>query len=263
MIRPMSRPKIQPLPDWSGEDVYILGGGPSLRDFDWGQLVGRNTIGCNAAYRHGAEICNIDCFGDARFWASAGYDIENSYTGWLVTNYTVFEWFNPFKQTDMGKVPPWAKYFPRRDIGLAGPGENALGWNHNTGALAINLALKLGAKRVLLLGFDCRNGTETEPLRTHWHDDPLEPQDRYRLHYPNFILGFENVKAALPETYPDAEILNVTDGYSELYTFPRIGYAEAGLREPSRLRIPRSETALGDVLTGSGGFAASQPLRGA
>lgn len=36
----------------NGAPIFVLGNGPSLRDFDFGRLKGRDTLGMNAAYRY-------------------------------------------------------------------------------------------------------------------------------------------------------------------------------------------------------------------
>jgi len=40
---------IEVLPDnsWKDEDCYIIGGGPSLKRFNWSLLKGKKTIGIN------------------------------------------------------------------------------------------------------------------------------------------------------------------------------------------------------------------------
>ncbi len=42
-----------------------------------------------------------------------------------------------------------------------------LSWNKNSGSAAINLAMHLGAKKIILLGFDMVNDPKTN--RSHWH----------------------------------------------------------------------------------------------
>ena len=132
-------PKSPPLPDWSGRDVFVIGGGPSLTDFDFNLLRGRCAIGCNQAFRKGAEICQICAFGDNDFWEACGQELEG-FGGWVATCYPVPE------------KTPWLARYARQDDGLAfGP---TLAWNGHTGALCTNLALSLGALRVFLLGMD-------------------------------------------------------------------------------------------------------------
>jgi len=41
---------------WSGRRVYVVGGGPSLRDFDWSRLTGESWIGCNQAWIHDPPV---------------------------------------------------------------------------------------------------------------------------------------------------------------------------------------------------------------
>jgi hypothetical protein len=48
---------------WSGEVVYIIGGGPSLKTLDLGVLADRRVIGCNDAYMLGPWV-GICFFGD-------------------------------------------------------------------------------------------------------------------------------------------------------------------------------------------------------
>lgn len=209
-------PNPNPLPDWQGEDVFIIGGGLSLAGFDFNRLRGFCTIGCNQAFLLGAEICNIAMFGDFLFWdacirgmgmggqrASApAFDIM-AYRGWVATNYKV------------GAPPPWLRIYHRKERGLAVG--DTLGWNDNTGAAAINLALTLGAKRVFLLGFDMRR----TPERSHWHDKLLEQSKD--THYAKFRAGLHEVAQDLPTVFPGREVINVTDGFSALEGFPRRG----------------------------------------
>lgn len=196
-------PKTQPLPNWSDEDVYIIGGGPSLRNFDFDQLRGLNTIGCNQAFILGAERCNICIFGDWLFWERCKDALED-YGGWVATNYGTPE-----------VLPPWLHRYDRLENGLCGPEDRRLAWNGNTGCLAINLALLLGAARVLLLGVDLgANGNG----KTHWHDKQLE-QARGE-HYRRFAEGYATIARSLNEKFPGRKVLNVSNGKSKLECFP-------------------------------------------
>lgn len=207
-------PKTEPLPDWNGQDAYVIGGGHSLKDFDFGQLLPLNTIGCNQAFRLGGEACKVCIFGDFKFWHVFRQEIAECFTGWVATCY----------RTDT--CPAWLKAFARKTEGLATG--NTLGWNFNTGSSAINLALTMGAKRVFLLGFDCKMGPT--PDESHWHNAAIETP--MPANYEKFMAGFSNVAKALPEVFPGREII-VVGAESKLECFPRFTFAEAGLVAPN------------------------------
>jgi hypothetical protein len=65
-------PVWNPVEKWKNEDVFIIGGGNSLRDehFDWNLLKPELTIGCNTAFTLGPEICKVMVFGDKRWYES-------------------------------------------------------------------------------------------------------------------------------------------------------------------------------------------------
>ena len=210
-------PKRQALPDWTGEDVYVLGGGPSLRDFDWNRLQDRNTIGCNQAFLHGASICNICCFGDPDFWRLYSDQLFHEYGGWVVSNLP--------RLTEKGlpdQPPQWVHIFQRLDRGLSSE-PDALAWNMNTGSVAIHLALLLGARRIYLLGFDCTG--------THWHDEGPRAQVQNPVSFNNFQEGMKRIADELPKVFPGREIVNVSDGTSKLTAFPILNIKDVFAQE--------------------------------
>lgn len=188
---------------WAGKDCYVIGGGPSLKGFDWSLLRDRLTIGCNdTAHELGHGIVDIAVFGD-RVWYDSHKDelvLFHESGGEVVTCLPNF------------RVPsfPWLKVMARTPRGLSLEG---LGWNGSTGAAAVNLALLLGAVRVFLLGFDMKiiGG------KFNWYegdeDDPLV--------YNRFLDGFGYVARDLPHVFPEAGVFNVTDD-SVLDVFPKI-----------------------------------------
>lgn len=204
-------PKTSPLPNWAGQDVFLIGGGRSLRYFDFSQLKYRNTIGCNQAFELGPEICKISFFGDFRFW-EAYKDRLADFAGWVATNYQA------------PPLAPWVKHFRRQDEGLAG---DSVAWNANSGAAIINLALILGARRVFCLGYDCCGGAEGT---NHWHGRAIEQQTPQ--HYARFLEGFSSVAQSLPALFPGREVWNVTEGGSRLEAFPCCSFERAGLSSP-------------------------------
>lgn len=191
---------------WKNQDVFIIGGGHSLEHFDWKLLENENTIGCNDAFKHGKEICKVCIFGDIKWFASFERDLSR-YKGTVFTNCL---------QLQKTKLP-WLWTMPRKGSGLY---EDALGWNGNTGAEAINLALLLGAKRVYLLGFDMHLSKDG---KSNWHHNRLNKPDKDV--YTKFLKGFKKLVIDLGKKFPGVQIINVTDD-SDLNLFSKIGVDE-------------------------------------
>lgn len=213
-------PKTTSLPSFVDQDAFIIGGGPSLRTFDWRLLKGKNTIGCNQAFLLGPDVCSICTWGDFNFWCEYKKRLAE-YGGFVATNYLLDLPGTPIT------APDWLKYFPRIDWGLStGP---ELGWNSNTGCLSINLALILGARRVFLLGVDLGGGTV--PGNTHWHNESKEVQNLDN--FSKFQDGYSQVASELPTIFPGREVINVSDGSSRLRGFPTCGFSDIGLAKVS------------------------------
>lgn len=190
--------------EWEGQDAYVIGGGPSLHNFDWNLLRGKNTIGCNDAYKLGEEICKVCIFGDTNFWRVYHEGLATFKNPVVTSN-----------QSFLSKDLPWLKVMDRKARGMSRTG---LGWNTNTGASGLNLALLYGAKRVFLLGFDMtmRDG------KTNWHDEIVtKPNPKV---YDKFLRAFEYVARDASLLFPDREIFNLTDS-SRLDVFPKVSLA--------------------------------------
>ncbi len=191
---------------WDHQDVFIIGGGKSLKRFDWNLLKNENTIGCNDAFKHGNEICKICIFGDSKWFKIFEQSLAR-YKGIVFTN------VHQLQKTKL----PWLWTVPRKISGLH---TEALGWNGSTGALAINLALLLGAKRIFLLGFDMHLSKDG---RSNWHDNNIDRPCAYI--YSTFLVKFDKLVVDLKKKFPEVEIINVTDE-SSLNVFPKIGVTE-------------------------------------
>ena len=194
----------QPEEKWKGLEVFIIGGGPSLKEFDWDLLKPEMTIGCNTAFTLGEDVCKICVFGDTNWFDRFEKRLLN-FKGVVFTNLPNF----------LHTKKPWIWTMKRKKIGL---GVNELGWNANTGALAINLALILGAKIVNLLGFDMGLSDKQEP---NWHTESIEKPDKDV--YSKFIAAFENVERDRKKLFPNSRIVNVTNG-SRLNVFPKVNF---------------------------------------
>ena len=181
---------------WDQQDVLIIGGGPSIESLDWSLLTKENTIGCNTAFIHGPEICKVCIFGDYRWWKK----YENELAEYAKKGGTIFT----NNQKLFNAKIPWLWTTSREARGLH---STSLGWNGNTGASAINLAILLGGKRVFLLGYDMHtiNG------RSNWHKRILDKNLVRPSVYSLFCKQFVHVKKDWKNKFPDVEIFNVTD----------------------------------------------------
>jgi len=198
-------PQWRPMPEWAGSSAFIIGGGPSLKTFDWNLLESEMTIGCNDAFKLGVDICKICIFGDVKWFRIHKQDLEiyHNNKGVVFTNST---------QLQRSRIP-WLWLMPRKFYGLH---TEALGWNSNTGAVAVNLALILGASPIYLLGFDMHESKEGKP---NWHEHRIEKHNGEV--YNKFLKGFDRVAIDLKKKFPSQEVINVTKD-SALDVFPKM-----------------------------------------
>ncbi len=181
-----------PEPVWQDQDVFVIGGGPSLRGFDWSLLHAENTVGCNTAFTLGEQVCKVCVFGDFAWWQEFKLQLAQ-YKGTVFTNVP-----NLYDS----KIP-WLWFMRRVPRGLH---TDALGWNGNTGAVAINLALLLGARRIYLLGYDMKRPGKNP----NWHDKVLRPAANKPHVYEAFAQEFLYVKRDWKNKFADREIVNIT-----------------------------------------------------
>jgi len=197
-----------PTQDWLGQDAFVIGGGSSLQGFAWDKLRGKNTIGCNDAFRLGPEVVKFCLIGDASWFQRNKWDLAK-FTGRVVS----------CAPTLLNIHLGWLLQMERLRDGLQTG--STLGWNYSTGAAAINLAVTLGATRVFLLGFDLNRNLAGQ---SHWHGH--RKQQTADVSFIRFQKGFARLAVALKAGRPDVRVLNVTDGGSALTVFPTQTFAE-------------------------------------
>ena len=151
------------MPDgaWAGQRCFIIGGGPSLKGFDFSRLRGELVIGINRAYEYidPAVLFTMDL----RFtgWASRGELGANSRE-----KSESREKFNALRAT---KTIIRNQEVPAGFCAIARANQSELtfsiesGFNNqnNSGFGALNLALCLGADPIYLLGFDMRGNADS------------------------------------------------------------------------------------------------------
>ena len=149
------------LPDgsWRKEQCYILGGGPSLKNFDLSATIGSRVIAVNRAY----EVCP---------WADIVTSCDDCFYSWhkndpRFRNHTGLKVMmlvdpNPNLEPDVWVVPGLIE----RSIGTIKEGLGH-GWNSGYGALMLGLAL--GCDPIYLIGFDMQGNADTNG-QAWWHD---------------------------------------------------------------------------------------------
>ena len=138
-------------PSNKDHDWFVVAGGPSLKDFDWSLLNDKNCIAVNRSFEK-MPYAKYIYFTDLRFW----------------------QWYDEELLEHPGIKATGAKGLGcevERYVltGLRGldtrPGK--LKHGNNSGYAAINLAYHLGAKRIILVGYDMQY---SESGDSHWHD---------------------------------------------------------------------------------------------
>lgn len=194
---------------WSGSTVFVLGGGPSIKSLNLDLIKGVwPVISCNLAFLDYPWV-DVTYFGDCKVhtWVGKGgkyYKEFLKYQGLKIS-------CCPDTRDD-----PDIKTLFRLPKGLT-TDRRSIGWNVNTGGSAINLAYHLGARRIILLGFDMKKVEGKDNF--HEYNYIKNKHDVYHkfLHFFKFIkrdadkLGLEIINASID---------------SSLDLFPKVSYEE-------------------------------------
>ncbi len=172
---------------FKGEDVFIVGGGTSLVDFDFEKLKGKNVICVNYSFLF-VPYCQIVVFLDAQFGEYLRrekidiYKQEKIFITGPFSRVTIKE--NVFK-VEMAK-----QYTPGSCLHFYGRSNSTL--------IAINCSLVAGAKNIYLLGIDQRytaDGDHFYNSKRDIHGDISHKEGRYRRVIKDFeqYQQFENI----------------------------------------------------------------------
>jgi len=214
---------------WKNETAFILGGGTSiLKQFaipttvvegvrnkslamssysDYMKVLhDRNVIGINAAYLIGDWI-DIVFFHDEEFWQANKTELEK-HPGQLVTCNSRF----------MNRPHPKVLYIPKDRSKLYGIHDNPnfVAWNHNSGAAAISLASHLGAKKIILLGFDMNASSGVSHFHSQYNQKRLPPFEKHLFGFPQIAedakrLGIEIINCSIESSIDVFEKRNLEE----------------------------------------------------
>lgn len=168
-----------------------------------------HVIGVNNAYQIGDWI-DIVFFGDCAWYLVHRFALER-WPGLKVTCCSRFE--NKLEKNSGG-----IKYLRRDTNRRHGISNNSsqVSWNGNSGAAAINLAVHLGVKRIILLGFDmCLD----EKQVSHWHGSHGKSNEKKRPPpFAKHMRGFP----AIAEDAKQMGIEVLLVGPSAIEVFPKV-----------------------------------------
>lgn len=177
---------------WSGRPAYIIGGGPSLRGFDFASLRGHLTIGVNRAFEFFAPSIFITL--DYRYLRSlvcGGYGAEAQ------ARFQNLKCPRVIVHTEGETLIEGVSEIGRcGDFGLSEALSTGVFTGKNSGFAALNLAYLLGANPIYLLGFDMggqwhHSGhpwpttDESYSLYRHAFEVAAEPLQRAKVHVVN------------------------------------------------------------------------------
>ena len=146
---------------WSGQPCFILGGGPSLRGFDYKVLRGKNTIGLNWGFLARPSVTLVmDKRNLNKIVESDHYRNYDGVTIWASAYADTVFGVGPHGTVCVARTTKWSTSLEK---GIY-PGSFD---GHNAGQAGLNLAVILGANPIYLLGYDMKGeGGKT----ANWHD---------------------------------------------------------------------------------------------
>lgn len=226
---------------WKDGECWIIGGGPSIpRQFGIPEDVisqvmnrskgpeiyspylspiqDRHVIGVNAAYLIGTWIDFI-VFGDNGFYRKNRTNLLNYPKPVIsVTKGAGVQFDSGIKLV---------RRHNKKSSGLVLDNPRFICWNGNSGASAINVAYHMGARRIILLGFDMNLDSN---LSQHWHihyasagRDKKDKNFKKRLPFHRHLKGFPDI--ARDAKKAGVEILNVSPD-SAIQDFPKVNLKE-------------------------------------
>lgn len=141
---------IELAPIWFGQTAVCIGGGPSLTQDQVDKVHGLRVIAINDAYKL-APWADILYACDAKWWkAHINSRMMERFTGYKLQHYYAS------RVSNMSVTPPVEGIDAILSSGGAGfdPEPNRIKHGGNSGYQALHVAMHLGAKHIILLGYD-------------------------------------------------------------------------------------------------------------
>jgi hypothetical protein len=199
----------EPERSFDGQTVVIVGGGPSLADVDLAVLAGHRFIAVNSACRIVRPIAteaDYLLFQD-NSWSVRFPDLIEDWPGVRITSnrHASARLGNAVRRIDVTKIAEQLRGFP--DFVFA-----------SSGHVAACLATVMGARRVVLVGFDCRYVDG----RSHGHADYTQSDEH--AFWERFLPGWRGLAAVFERA--GVEVVNATPlSAIDVFSFVSLGDA--------------------------------------
>ena len=194
--------EVLPSGAWKDKTCFLLGGGPSLKDFDFDLIRNELTIGVNKSFTRFPTTVNyamdvrfydmITCTGNVH---TKNTDCKELYQQWLA-----YEGIKLFiKRSAKSKFD--SSVYIVNNLGkkvLSLDLQKGIWGGNNSGFGALMLACALGATRIGLLGYDLKVQKKQKGIETHWHGGyGLGRAESFQSKLDKFKMCFEEFARAI------------------------------------------------------------------
>lgn len=203
------------LPMWQGQTAFCIAGGASLCKEQTKYTIDHKVIAVNDAYKI-VPHANILYACDRQWWEwhngcpkFGGYKLQHDHA---------------VHDDTTGNIPPYPAIDVILSSGLSGFDDNParIRTGGNSGYQALHIAMHLGAKKIILLGYDMH----AKGIKSHWfgeHPNGRQSDSRYA----DWLKEFPALQAAA--TLRNQQIINCTPN-SDLKCFPMMSIEDALLK---------------------------------
>jgi len=191
---------------WTGQRCFIIGGGESLKGFDFNLLKGERVIAINRAFEY-CDFADIWYAMDVRFYNDIRNGIFDTVLGGSVyAKWKAFQGIKaflcPINHYKFYDKVYFIRRFPQEEV-VKNLADGIYGGS-NSGFGALMLAIALGANPIYLLGYDMRIREST-----HFHSG-YEHQKGKKDSLANKIGIFRKLFEDFADKYPkDVQIINL------------------------------------------------------
>lgn len=176
---------------WRGQRCFIVGGGPSLKGFDFGRLRGERVIAINKAFKDVPFADIMFAMDRPLLDLITSGQLGEDYRAALDSFWGVKLWLD---LSGYAYPPDVYSVKSAGETGWTDSLSKGLYHGQNSGYGALNLALVLGADPIYLLGYDCQRGPEGEKNYHSGYPTGSSP-DAMNIFLKAFEAGAEKLKA--------------------------------------------------------------------